>query len=180
MTALRTTQTAAVAFAAAAAMVACGGNSNTPTSPTAVTPTGSTCSGSPIPNVTISLGQSGGTVQQFTAQVYGEALTGSAPPSLLITRNVVPCDYELVVRVESPSGPLNLQFGFPPRTTAPSSGGVEPGSVVLLEGPASFNSSFGGAKPNCGWSFGDGGTPAPFTVRMRFRVVAGISESARC
>jgi hypothetical protein len=117
---------AALAAAAAAFVIGCGGGGggSTPTSPTASTPSG--CSGSPITNVAIGLGASGGSAYKFTADVYGESVSGTGPPTFLVTRNVVPCDYELKIQVLEALQEFWVVFGFPPKTKSPDSGGVVP------------------------------------------------------
>jgi hypothetical protein len=171
----------ALTAGAAALVIGCGGSGgSTPTSPTASAPSG--CSGSPITNVTIALGPQGGGSFKFTADVYGESVSGTAPPSFLITRNVVPCEYELKVQLLEASQEFWVLFGFPPQTKSPDSGGVVPSSVEPLEGPLPAKRTEG--VSGCQWTFNPYGPVAtpkfPITIRMKFRVEAGITGSSRC
>jgi hypothetical protein len=164
-------------------LVACkgGGNggSNIPTAPSAVVPAG--CSGSAINGITIRFGSNGSPTQRFSVQVFGETITGQAPPFFNVTRAVVPCEYELVAQILEASSPIQIAFGFPEGTRAAERGGVVPSSIVAVEGPNHRVPPIIGSQPaGCLHEFGGAGTPLPATFRLRFRVSADVADGSRC
>jgi hypothetical protein len=165
-------------------LVACkgggtGGGSNIPAAPSAVVPAG--CSGSAINGITIRFGSNGVPTQRFSIQIFGETVSGQAPPFFNLTRAVVPCDYELVGQILEASSPIQVAFGFPDGTRAPERGGVVPSSIVAVEGPNHRLPPIFGSQPaGCLHQFGDAQTPLPATFRLRFRVSADVADGSRC
>lgn len=168
----------------AAFVSACSGSNgggSSPTAPTAATPTATTpagCSGAAIPRVEVSFngGSSGASV---TFQLYGETFSQQigANQRFVITRSVVPCNYELVGQMLS-RGNINVSFALTPPFESRSAG-VEKGSVVIDEGPEGV---FGPDNAACSVRFNaPNGTPAgpPYNFKIRFKVATSNAVDDR-
>jgi len=133
--------------------------------------------------VTLGLGTGGGGSFRFTGDLYGETFSATSPPNYTITRNVVPCEYELRIQVTEAIGTFSVLFGFPPGTRAPDTGGAQPSTITILEGPNHRVGQIlggGGTVQGCIHEFLGGNTQLPATIRLRFRVEAGLRDGVRC
>lgn len=168
----------------AAFLTACSGSNgggSSPTAPTAATPTATTpdgCSGAAIPRVEVSFngGSSGVSV---TFQLFGETFSQQigANQNFVITRSVVPCNYELVGQMLS-RGNMGVSFALTPPFLSRSAG-VEKGSVVIDEGP---EGAFGPDNVACSVRFNaPNGTPTgpPYNFKIRFKVATSNAVDDR-
>jgi hypothetical protein len=141
-----------------------------PTAPSALAPSG--CTGQPINNVSVRFFG-----PPFTAQLFGESVNGQTSP-VVIERSVVPCEYELSGQLLEGSA-MNISLGFAAGQRAPAAGGIDPASIVIVEGVNPRTSRGSGDFPSCivelGWA-----PPFPVNFRIKFRVVPDIREGARC
>jgi hypothetical protein len=90
----------------------------------------------------------------------------------------VPCDYELNGQILD-AVPFLVIFGFAAGQRAPDRGGVEPESIVVVDGPLPQIRRGSGSFPECIVQFGFS-TILPANFRIRFRVVPDIREGTRC
>ena len=169
---------------AAAFVTACSGSNgggSSPTAPTAATPTATTpagCSGAAIPRVEVSF-NGGSFGASVTFQLFGETFNQQigANQRFVITRSVVPCNYELVGQMLS-RGNINVSFALTPPFESRSAG-VEKGSVVIDEGP---EGTFGPDNAACSVRFNaPNGTPTgpPYNFKIRFKVATSNAVDDR-
>ena len=156
------------------------GDSSSPTSPTAVAAPG--CTGAAVPQVQVAFQSFDGLGVRL--QVFGETIdrpTMAAGESVIVTRAVAPCSYEVTGQMLGRS--LNVVFSRTSPFSNPAQG-VELGSVVIDEGPGVF----GPADANCAVRFNSQGgasggpPPGPFNIKIRFRVsnTNAVSSSSGC
>ncbi|HEY4217163.1 MAG TPA: hypothetical protein VGM67_08495 [Gemmatimonadaceae bacterium] len=142
-----------------ATIVACGSSVVGYTGPTTESPAApSTCSATPIGRLKVTF--NGPT----TVQLYGETFTQSTTDEQVITRDVVPCDYDMTVQITSPSRTL---IGFGRTDPWTGLGGVEPTSITTDEDSTKFSS-------DCVLSVGGPGFSGPGAppVHIHFKVSA--------
>lgn len=168
----------------AALATACSGSNgggSSPTAPTAASPTATTpagCSGAAVPQVAVSF-NGGSTGASVTFQLYGETFNQQlgANQRFVITRSVVPCNYELVGQMLS-RGNIGIVFTLTPPFLSRSAG-VEKGSVVIVEGP---EGTFGPDTDACAVRFNaPNGTPTgpPYNFKIRFKVATSNAVDDR-
>jgi hypothetical protein len=167
-----------------ALVTACSGSNgggSSPTAPTAATPTATTpagCSGAAIPQVAVGF-NGGSTGVSVTFQLYGETFNQQigANQNFVITRSVVPCNYELVGQMLS-LGNMGVSFALTPPFLSRAAG-VEKGSVVIDEGPEGV---FGPDNVACSVRFNaPNGTPTgpPYNFKIRFKVATSNAVDDR-
>jgi hypothetical protein len=153
------------------------GDSSSPTSPSAAA---AGCSGSAVPQVRVGFQSFDGLGLRVV--MYGETFDHpTLTESLVVTRALTPCDYEIVGQMLGRS--LSVNFG---RTTPFTNReqGVERGSVVIVEGPGTFSSSAEGCAVRFqSQATANGqGPPGPFNIRIKFRVANtnGVDSTGGC
>jgi hypothetical protein len=158
---------------------ACGGGSGGSSSPTSPTAAAAGCSGTAVPQVRVGFQSFDGLGLKIL--MYGETFDyPTLTESLVVTRALTPCDYEIVGVMLGRS--LSVSFGrTSPFTNAAQ--GVERGSVVIVEGPGTFAPDAGcQVRFNSVGGNSGGPPPGPFNIRIRFRVsnTNAIASSGGC
>ena len=121
----------------------------------------------------------GSTGASLTFQLYGETFNEQLGPnqSFVITRAVVPCNYELVGQMLTRAN-INVSFSLTPPFLSRAAG-VEKGSVIIVEGP---EGKYGPDNAACAVLFNaPNGTPTgpPYTFKIRFRVATSNAVDDR-
>src|SRR3569623_1782101 len=113
-----------------AAMIACGNSAVGYTGPTTDSPAApSTCSATPIGRLKVTFNG------PATVQLYGETFTQSTSDVQVITRDEVPCDYDMIAQIASPS---HVLIGFGRTDPWTGLGGVERASITTDEDSTVF------------------------------------------